>query len=149
MRSRNFSRIAKTERKLSLELNCILELSKNHISRERKDSRLEDTSILENFFNFHLILERIDLKLIEKSGFSGSNFVALENNLFLGNNFNLSLNNLSLDLELLEERSLLRIKTSWTCRNGHIIRCNHTRFCRRGSNFSVKDLFNITEVTIG
>ena len=148
MRSRSFGGITKTKRKLSLELDSVLELSKDNIIGKRKYSRLEDTSILENFSNFHLILERIDLKLIEKGGFSGSNFVALENNLFLSNDFNLSLNNLSLDLKLLEERSLFRIKTSRTSGNGHIIGSNHTRFGRRGSNFGVKDCFNITEVTI-
>jgi hypothetical protein len=54
-----------------------------------------------------------------------------------------------LDLKLLEERSLLRIKTSRTSGNGHIIGCNHTRLGGGRSNFSVKDCFNITEVTIG
>jgi hypothetical protein len=104
---------------------------------------------LEDFSDFHLILERIDLKLIEKGSFSASNFVTLEDNLFLSNDFNLSLNNLSLNLKLLEERSLLRIKTGGTSGNGHIIGSNHTRLGRRGSNFGVKDCFNITEVAIG
>jgi len=125
------------------------ELGKDIISGDVEDGSIEDRSVLEDLPDVHLILEGIDLKLIEEGGLSSTNLVANPDNLFLSNDFNLSLNNLGLDLESLEERCLLGIKTSGTCGNSYLSGGNHTGLGGGRSGLGVKDVLDLGEVTIG
>jgi len=132
-----------------LDIDGFLELGKNVSGGDVEDGGIEDGSVLEDLLDVHLILERIDLKLIEESGLGSTDLVTSPNNLFLGNDFNLSLNNLGLDLESLEERCLLGIETGGTSRDGYISGGEHTGLGGRRSGLRVEDLLNLGEVAIG
>lgn len=70
------------------------------------------------------------------------------NNLFLVDDFNLGLNNLGLDVQLLEERCLLGIKTSGSSSDPHIIWGNSTNLGWGFSGFLVKDFLDFRKISI-
>jgi hypothetical protein len=96
----------------------------------------------------HFILERIDLQFIKKSSLGAINLGVNENDLLGSDDFYLTLDNLSLNTKILEERCVLWIKSSGSWLNPYIIWSNHTWFSWRWSNFLVKDSFDITEITV-
>lgn len=138
---------SKTE--LGLDINGLLELSKDRLRSDVEDGGIEDGSVLEDLLDVHLILEGIDLKLIEESGLGSTDLITSPNDLLLSDDFNLGLDNLGLDLEGLEEGGLLGIKTGGSRRNCDITRGNHTSLGGRRSRLSVEDLLDLGEVAIG
>jgi len=132
-----------------LQVDGFLEFSKDVSSRDVEDGGIEDGAVLEDFLDVHLILEGIDLELIEEGGLGSTNLITNPDNLLFGNDFNLGLNNLGLDLESLEERCLLGIKTGGTSRDGNLSGGDHTSLGGGRSRLSVEDFLNLGEVTIG
>ena len=141
--------ITGSEGELSLDGNGLLELIKNRVGSELKDGGIEDATILKDLLDVHLISERIDLQFIEKGSLGGINLLTGDDDLLVSNNFDLGLNNLGLDLEGLEERGLLWIKTSWSLWDGYIIWGEHTGLGWRWSNLIVEDALDITEISVG
>jgi len=137
-----------SKRHLSLELNSFLESLKYRSCVNFEDRSVKDVSILQNFCDFHFILERINLQFIEKSGLGTINSGVLENNLFSSNNINLTFDNFRLNLQVLEEFCLSWVKTCWTNFYPHIFWSKHTWFSRRLSNFQIKAFFDITQIAI-
>ena len=68
----------------------------------------------------HLVLERSNLELVEKGRLTSGDLVISGNNLNWVNDFDLTFNDLGLDIKGLEERGLLWVHTSGTSRNSHI-----------------------------
>jgi len=68
----------------------------------------------------HLVLERSNLELVEKGRLTSGDLVISGNNLNWVNDFDLTFNDLGLDVKGLEERGLLWVHTSGTSRNSHI-----------------------------
>ena len=68
----------------------------------------------------HLVLERSNLEFVEKGRLTSGDLVIGRNNLNWVNDFDLTFDDLGLDVKGLEERCLLRVHTSGTSRNGHI-----------------------------
>lgn len=122
MRSSRLGNISGSERQGCQVTNGILETSKDLLTSDIKDGRFEQVTVVIDRLNLHLIEERLDLKLIKEGGLGASNFLTTENNLHGVNNFDLTLNNLSLDRQVLEERCLLGIETGGTSINPDIIR---------------------------
>ena len=89
----------------------LLELSEDRVGGKGENLGIEHGSVLENFADLHLILERIDLQFIQKSGFGSTNLVTSGNDLLGLDDINLSLDNLGLDTKGLEESGLLRVET--------------------------------------
>lgn len=137
-----------SERELSLLLDTSLELSKDRFSGKIEDSGIENGTILKNLDDLHLVEERIDLELIEEGGLSGSNLLVLEHNLLGGNDINLSLNNLGLDLEGLEHGGLLWVKTGGTGWDDDISWGNHTWSSWGWSHLVVKDFLDLTKISV-
>lgn len=132
-----------------MQFGSSLEFIKDGSSGKVKNLSVEETSILKDLDNIHLVREWIDLQLIQKLGLRVTNLHSGEHNLLWGNDFNLSLDNLSLDLEDLEIRSLLWIKTggsSWDC---DITWGNHTWSSWGWSNLIVENSLDLSEVTVG
>ena len=65
----------------------------------------------------HLVLERLNLQLVEEGSLGLIDLFTLLNDRHWVNDFNLTSENLSRDLNSLEEASLLRFKMSWTWLN--------------------------------
>lgn len=129
-------------------MSGFLELGEDGVGVQIEHGSIEQGSILEHLSDLHLVLEWIDLELIEKSGFSASNLVSLDDHSLFGNDIDLSRHNLGLDLEGLEELGLFGIKTSWTSWNHDISWSDHTRLSRRWSDFGIQNSLHFTEVTI-
>jgi hypothetical protein len=104
---------------------------------------------LKNLSDLHLILERIDLQFIKKLGLGGTNLISGNNNLLGGDDINLSLDNLCLDLKVTEERGLLWIKTGWSSWDLHICWGDHSWFSWGWSLLEIKDGFHLSEITVG
>lgn len=109
MRGRGLVGHSQSKTEIGLDANSSLEFGEDSRLGDLKDGGVEDGSVLENTLDVHLILERIDLKLIEEGGLGSSNLVANPDDLLFSNDINLGLDNLGLDLEGLEERCLLGI----------------------------------------
>ena len=70
------------------------------------------------------------------------------NNLLICDNFDLGLNDLGWDVQLLEERGLLGIETSCTSSNPHIIRGDSTNLGWSLSGFLIKNFLDIRKIPI-
>jgi len=138
-----------SERERGLDLDGTLELSKDSVGGEVKNLSIEDGTILENLKDLHLIEERMDLQLIKESSLGTSNLHTSEDNLLGGNDINLGLNNLGLDLESLEHSGLLWVKSSWSGWDPHIIWGNHTWLGWGWSHLIVEDCFNLRKISVG
>ena len=110
--------IASTKRELSLDSDGILELGEDDIGGKVKNSGIEERAVLEDSLNFNLVSEGIDLELVKEGSLGAVNLLSLGDDLLVGNNFNLGLDNLGLDVKVLEESGLLWIKTSGTGGDG-------------------------------
>jgi len=100
---RGAGRVSRSKGKASHVVDSLGELGKDDLVREIKNLSVENTTVLKDLLDFHLIFERIDLQFIEELSFSSTDLVTGSNNLLLLNNINLGLNNLGLDVEGLEE----------------------------------------------
>lgn len=140
---------ANTKRKTGLSGDTASELGEDGSIIKIEDSWVEHAAVLENFLDLHLVLEWIDLELIKELSLSSSNLVTLGDDLLGLNDFNLSLDNLGLDLQVLEERCLLWVKSSWTGWNRHIKWGNHTILGWGWSDLLIKNCLDFTEVTVG
>jgi NADH:ubiquinone oxidoreductase subunit F (NADH-binding) len=69
----------------------------------------------------HLIAEGANLQLVQESSLGGFDLGACSDYLLVSDDFNLGLENLRLDVQLLEEAGLLGVKTSGTSTDPHII----------------------------
>jgi len=69
--------------------------------------------------------------------------------LLVSNNFYLRFLNFGLDLERLEETSLLWVKTSWTSFDPDIIWSNSTRLSWGFSLLSIDDFLDIRQISVG
>jgi len=97
----------------------------------------------------HLVLERSNLELVEEGGLSGSDLITFSNNLHGVDDFDLGLNNLGLDVQGLEERSLFRVETSGSCGHSHISGGKRADFGWGLSNLGVKNLLDVGQVAVG
>ena len=64
------------------------------------------------FLDVHFVAEWSDLQFVQESCVSGFDLLSLGDDFLVNNDFNLGLNNLGLDTQLLEKAGLLWIKTS-------------------------------------
>lgn len=137
------------KRQGSLSLKSTLELSEDGVGGKGKNLGVEDLSGLENLGDLHLVRERIDLQFIEKKSLSSINLISDEDDLLGSNDLNLGLDNLGCDLKLLEETSLLWIKTGGSSWDNDIIWSDHTSLSWGWSNLGVKDSLDFGEVSVG
>ena len=72
----------------------------------------------------HFVFEGSNLEFVKKSGLTGSDLVVSGNNFDGVDDFDLTFDDLGLDVKGLEERSLLWIQTSGASWNSHISGCN-------------------------
>ena len=105
-------------------------------------------TIIVDLLHVHLVAEGTDLQLIKKSSLGGFNLGTSSDNLLVGNDFNLGLHDLGLDVQLLEEAGLLGIKTSGASTNPHIIWGKSTDLSGSLTSLIIKNLLDISEVTI-
>jgi len=138
-----------SERETGLDTGGSLEFGEDGGSAKIKDLGIEETSVLKNLGDLHLVRERIDLQFLEKLGLGSVNLLTFGNNLLGGNNLDLTFNNLGLDLKILEERGELWIKTGGSSWDGYVLRSDHTWLGWGWSDFLVKDLLNLGKISVG
>lgn len=138
-----------SETEFSQNAGTILESGQDVVGGQGEHLSIEELSVLKNLGDVHLVREWIDLKLIEKKSLSSINLVSLSDDLLWSNNLNLGLDNLGLDLKVLEERSLLWIKTSWTGWDCDAVWGNHTSLGWGWSHLRVENILDLTEVSVG
>ena len=97
----------------------------------------------------HLVAEGANLQLVEKSSLGGFNLGTSSDNLLVGNDFNLGLHDLGLDVQLLEEAGLLGVETSGASANPHIIRGDGANLGGCLTSLLVEDLLDVGEITVG
>lgn len=122
MRSSRLGNISGSEGQSCNVTDSILESSNDLLSIDVKDGRVEQVTVVIDHLDLHLIEERLDLKFVKKRSLGASNLLTTENNLHVVNDFDLTLNNLGLDRQVLEERCLFGVETSGTGLYPHIIR---------------------------
>jgi len=132
-----------------LDTDATLEFMKDSSAAEIEDLSVEETSVLEDLGDVHLVRERIDLQFLEKGTLGTINFDTGFNNLLSGNNFDLTLDNLGVDLKVLEESGLLWVKTGWSSWNPYIVWGDHTWLGWGWSDFSIKNVFNLAKISVG
>jgi len=143
-----FDDVARSERNSSQVGNCSLESLNDVGVADIEDFSREDSSIIIDFLDSHLVLEGSDLKLLKQLDLRSFNLETCSDHLLVRNDFNLSLHNLCLDVQRLEELSLLRIQSSGASSDPHIIRSNDSYFGRSFSGLRVNDLLDIREISV-
>jgi NADH:ubiquinone oxidoreductase subunit F (NADH-binding) len=91
----------------------------------------------------HLIAEGANLQLVQESSLGGFDLGACSDYLLVSDDFNLGLENLRLDVQLLEEAGLLGVKTSGTGADPHIIGGNSSNLSGCLTCFLVEDLLDV------
>jgi hypothetical protein len=91
----------------------------------------------------HLIAEGANLQLVQESSLGGFDLGACSDYLLVSDDFNLGLENLRLDVQLLEEAGLLGVKTSGTGADPHIIGGNSANLSGCLTCFLVEDLLDV------
>jgi len=113
-----------TERETSEHLGFAGENIKDNFVGNRKHLGIVKLALVKVVLDVHLVLEGTDLQFVQKSGLTSSDLVInLDDNDGV-NNFDLTLDNLGLDVQSLEERSLFRVKTGGTSGDSHLSRGN-------------------------
>ena len=97
----------------------------------------------------HLVFERSNLELVEEGSLTGGDLVINVDNLNWVDDFDLTLYNLGLNVQGLEERGLFGVHTSGTSGDGHISGGNSTDFSGGFSDLGVKNLLDLSEVSVG
>jgi hypothetical protein len=97
----------------------------------------------------HLVAEGADLQLVQESSLGGFDLEASSDNLLVGDDFNLGLHDLGLDVQLLEEAGLLGVETSGASANPHIIRGDGANLGGCLTSLLVEDLLDVGEITVG
>jgi len=138
-----------SERKGSLDLDGRLELGEDDTRFEFEDLGVVDLSILEDLGDCHLVLEGVDLELVEKGGLGSVDLITLGDDLLVGGNLDLGLNDLGLDVQVLEERGLLGVESGGTSGDGDVGGGDHTGLGGGGSDFGVDDGLDVGEVSVG
>lgn len=149
VRSRRSSRVTETERKTRLDFDGSAEFLQNRFGRKVEDRGVEQTTVLQDFLDLHLVREWIDLELIEEGSLGTGDLFALRDNLLLGNDIDLSFHNLGLDQQGLEETGLLWIETGGSWLDPHVVWSDHTSLSWGWSHFFVKNLLDISKVAVG
>jgi hypothetical protein len=103
----------------------------------------------EEVLDDHLVLEGENLQLVEKGGLGGVDSVIGDNDSDGVNDLDLSSDNLGLDVEGLEESSLLRVHAGGTCGNDDILGGEGTDLGGSLSDLGVEDLFDGGEISVG
>lgn len=96
----------------------------------------------------HLVFERSNLELVEKSSLTGGDLVVGGDNLDGVDDFDLTFNDLGLDVKGLEERGLLWVHTGGASGNGHISGGDGADSGGSLSDLGVEDLLYVSEVTV-
>ena len=113
-----------------------------------EDCGWEESSIVVDLLDDHLVAERSDLQLVQQSALGAVNLEPTSDNLLVSHNFDLSLHNLGLDLERLEESSLLRVEASGAGSDPHIIGSDDSYFGRGFSLLVINQLLDLSQVPI-
>lgn len=114
------SSVTSAQRQASHIVGSISESGQNVFGLDAKDGCWVEFAVFNESENVHLVLEWPDAKFLEEGSLGLSNFLILLDDSHGVDDFNLSLDNLGLDLQSLEESSLLRVETGGTWLNSHI-----------------------------
>lgn len=148
VRSSRLGDVSRAERQGSQVGNGGAESGNDILVVDGENAGGEKLALVVDHLDLHLIEERLDLKLIKEGRLRTGNLLIFENNLDIINDFDLTLNNLGLDRQVLEERCLLGIETSGTGSNPHIIGSDLTNSSGSLTNLFFEDFLNIGQITI-
>jgi hypothetical protein len=97
----------------------------------------------------HLVLEGTDLEFVKKGSLTSRDLLVLGDDLNVGDNLDLRLDNLGLDVKGLEEGSLLGVKTGGSSGDGHIGGGEGTDTGGGLTDLGVKNALDLGEVSAG
>lgn len=138
-----------SERHLSKIHDTSLELLNKNILAQVKNGGIENVTRLVDLHDFHFVREWSDSELVEKSSLGTIDLLSSEDDLLVSNNFYLRFLNFGLDLERLEETSLLWVETSWSCFDPHIIWSKGSSLGWGFSLLIIDDFLDIRQVSVG
>lgn len=107
-----------------------------------------ELSSVEDLPNVHLVLKGTDLELLKECGLRLVHLLAFLDNFHWVRDFDLSLHDLGLDRQSLEELGLLGVKTSRAGLDGDIRRGNHASLGGGLSCLLVQQRLNLREVSV-
>ena len=119
------------------------------VNGDAEDGWRIDSAVIEDVFDVHLVLERSNLEFVEESSLTGRDLLTLGDDLDGVDDFDLTLDDLGSDVQVLEEGSLLGVHTGTTSGDGHIGGSKDTNLGGGLSNLTVKNLLNVSKVTVG
>lgn len=140
---------AGTKRERGHVLAVSLELFKDVVGGDVEHLRFEDRVAVEHLQDVHLVLEGPDLELIKEHGLTRGDLVTVGDDLDGIHDFDLTLDDLGLNVQSLEEGGLLRVHTSGTGRNGNIGVSDGTDLGGGLTHLRVDDLLQVLEVAVG
>ena len=114
-----------------------------------KDLSVEDLASFNEGLDVHLVLEGANLQAIKKGGLTGGNLVSGSDDGDSVDDLDLSTDNLGLDVEGLEELSLLRVHSCGTWLDGDILGGESTNLGGGGSDLGVEDILNLGKISVG
>ena len=114
-----------------------------------EDLGVVDLAGVEERLDMHLVLEGTDLQLVEEGGLTGGDLLVGANNLDGVDNLDLGLHNLGLDVQGLEEGSLLGVKTGGSSGDGHISGSEGANLGGGLTDLGVKNGLDLGEVSVG
>jgi len=146
--SGTWNNVAGSEGQVGDVVHTLSEGREDGLVGDLQDGGWVELAVVKDRLDVHLVLERSDLQLVEESSLRSSNLVTLSDNLDGVNDFDLTFNNLGLDVQSLEERGLLGVETGRSRRNGDISGSKRSNLGWGLSHLSVDDGSQISEVAV-
>ena len=143
------SDVAGTEGERGHVLGGSAELGEDIGRGDGEDLGVVDRALVEEALDVHLVLEGSDLQFVEEGGLAGGNLLFSGDDSDFIHDFDLRLHNLGLDVQSLEESSLLRVKTGGAGGNDNISGGELADSGGGLSHLGVKDLTDFAEVAVG
>ena len=119
------------------------------ISGDGKHLWWVESTVIQDIQDLHSVEEGSDLELVQEGSLTWGNLITISDDLDSVDDFDLTFDNLGLDVQGLEERGLLGVKTGWTSWDGHISVSKGADLGWGLSNLGVNDGLNSTEVSVG
>jgi hypothetical protein len=119
------------------------------VNRDVEDGWGVDSAVIEDVLDVHLVLERSNLELVQESGLTGRDLLTLGDDLDGVDDFDLTLDDLGGDVQVLEEGGLLGVHTGTTSGDGHISGSDDTNLGGGLSNLRIKNLLDVSKVSVG
>lgn len=148
VRERGLRGDSNSEGEGSEEADTTDELSAENILADVKDGAVEDRAVHKDLEELNTISEGKNVELLEQTSLGSTDLITLVDELELGNDFDLTLHDLSGDVEGLEPRGLSGVASSGSGGNKHILLGNLSSLGGGSLDVALDDGADLVEVLL-